>query len=75
MGGPIYDCLNNPLAAVRTLFENAAKQADSPKDLGCGDWGVKELFDNWIAREGNLERVRPDLCAQIFFDGNGHLLA
>ena len=75
MGGPIYDCLNNPLAAVRTLFENATRQAASPKDLGRGDWGVKELFDNWIAREGNLERVRPNLCDHIIPDEQGHFLS
>lgn len=59
MVGPAMDCLNNPLGAVRTLFERAcAAQSGGPiGDSVRSDWGAKELFDAYLYQQGGFKQV------------------
>jgi hypothetical protein len=57
--GPEMDCLNNPLGAVRTLFEKACKSpTESIEDAMRSDWGVKELVDTYLNQQGGFKLVR-----------------
>lgn len=55
MVGKAYDCLANPLGAVRYLFDNAAAQG--AVDQRGGDWGVHPLFSKALLDDGALAQV------------------
>jgi hypothetical protein len=56
MGGPLMDLYGNPLGTVRTLFDKACRNAASPRDLTCSDWGVQELFQSSLFHhDGHLQ--------------------
>lgn len=57
MGGPAFDCLRNPLGAVRFMFDKAVSAGADPSKLGRGDWGATELFHKFIFQDGGLLRV------------------
>ncbi|GBG62228.1 hypothetical protein CBR_g29836 [Chara braunii] len=57
MGGPAMDCLANPVGAVRLLFEKAASQISDARQLSSYDWGVRELFENFVDRPGMMEKI------------------
>lgn len=60
MGGPAFDCLRNPLGAVRFMFDKAVSAGADPSKLGRGDWGAAELFHKFIFQDGGLLRI-PEL--------------
>ncbi|CAM6091635.1 unnamed protein product [Calypogeia fissa] len=57
MVGPAMDCLNNPLGAVRTLFEKACQTGGSIEQSMRSDWGAKELFDTYLHQQGGFKQV------------------
>lgn len=48
MGGVRFDCVDNPLGAIRVLFE-AACQQKKVEELGRDDWGVTRTFQNALS--------------------------
>eukprot|EP00250_Pteridium_aquilinum_P012999 c21070_g1_i1 orf=136-1962(+) len=56
MVGKAYDCVANPLGAVRFLFDKASGQGfvDPPRS---GDWGVHPLFSKTLLDDGALSQV------------------
>ncbi|KAG0468162.1 hypothetical protein HPP92_017490 [Vanilla planifolia] len=60
MVGLPYDCVANPLGAVRLTFEKAVAglpDADPMLALGGKDWGVTDLFHRFLFEEDGLSRV------------------
>ncbi|XP_031282616.1 mini-chromosome maintenance complex-binding protein-like [Pistacia vera] len=57
MVGPLYDCLANPLGAVRLTFEKAIASGSDPASLDGKDWGALELFRQFLFDKGGLSHV------------------
>ncbi|KAG8473879.1 hypothetical protein CXB51_035974 [Gossypium anomalum] len=62
MGGPPYDCLVNPLGAVRLTFEKAIGSESEippihPSAFNGKDWGALELFRHFLFQESGLSQV------------------
>ncbi|KAK3004499.1 hypothetical protein RJ639_018762 [Escallonia herrerae] len=62
MVGRPYDCLANPLGAVRLTFEKAVASVSDPATVGCRDWGATDLFREFLYDNGGLSQV-PTLSA------------
>lgn len=60
MVGKAYDCVANPLGAVRFLFDKAAGQG--AVDQRGSDWGVNPLFSKTLLDDGALSQVITRLC-------------
>ncbi|KAL0382205.1 UNVERIFIED_CONTAM: Mini-chromosome maintenance complex-binding protein [Sesamum calycinum] len=57
MVGLPYDCLANPLGAVRLTFEKAVASGSDPATLDGKDWGAAELFRQFLFDDGGLSQV------------------
>ncbi|KAK8542321.1 hypothetical protein V6N12_014922 [Hibiscus sabdariffa] len=61
MGGPPYDCMANPLGAVRLTFEKAIGLGSGtpthPSAFDGKDWGALELFRHFLFQESGLSQV------------------
>ncbi|CAN8317626.1 unnamed protein product [Cochlearia groenlandica] len=57
MGGPAYDCLTNPLGAVRFSFAEALSSGYDPSSSVGKDWGVADLFRRYFADESDISQV------------------
>ncbi|KAJ7965139.1 Mini-chromosome maintenance complex-binding protein [Quillaja saponaria] len=57
MVGLPYDFLVNPLGAVRSTFEKALASGSDPTSLDGKDWGVIELFRNFLFDQGGLSQA------------------
>jgi hypothetical protein len=57
MGGPAYDCLTNPLGAVRFSFVNALSSGYDPASSVGKDWGVVDLFRHYFSDESAISQV------------------
>uniref|UniRef100_A0A1J3JNI2 Mini-chromosome maintenance complex-binding protein n=1 Tax=Noccaea caerulescens TaxID=107243 RepID=A0A1J3JNI2_NOCCA len=57
MGGPAYDCLTNPLGAVRFSFGNALSSGYDPASSVGKDWGVVDLFRHYFSDESAISQV------------------
>ncbi|KAK8651463.1 hypothetical protein V6N13_141064 [Hibiscus sabdariffa] len=61
MGGPPYDCMANPLGAVRLTFEKAiglgSETVTHPSAFEGKDWGALELFRHFLFQESGLSKV------------------
>ncbi|KAH6773875.1 E2F target protein 1 [Perilla frutescens var. frutescens] len=57
MVGLPYDCLANPLGAVRLTFEKAMSSGSDPATLDGKDWGAAELFRQFLFDDGGLSQV------------------
>lgn len=57
MVGLPYDCLANPLGAVRLTFEKAVSSGSDPATLDGKDWGAAELFRQFLFDDGGLSQV------------------
>ncbi|KAI5074125.1 hypothetical protein GOP47_0010086 [Adiantum capillus-veneris] len=60
MVGKAYDCVANPLGAVRFLFDKVTGQG--PIDGHSSDWGVHPLFSKTVLEDGALSQV-PEINA------------
>ncbi|KAL5732986.1 hypothetical protein ACOSQ2_032678 [Xanthoceras sorbifolium] len=60
MVGPQYDCLVNPLGAVRSTFEKAMASGSDPSTFNGSDWGAVDVFRQFLFDEGSLSQV-PEL--------------
>lgn len=65
MVGLPYDCLANPLGAVRLTFEKAVASGSDPEALDGRDWGAADLFRQFLFDEGGLSQV--NICPYVFF--------
>ncbi|KAE8706458.1 Mini-chromosome maintenance complex-binding protein [Hibiscus syriacus] len=61
MVGPPYDCVANPLGAVRLTFEKAvglgSETPTHPSAFNGKDWGALEVFRNFLFQESGLSKV------------------
>ncbi|XP_051122782.1 mini-chromosome maintenance complex-binding protein isoform X2 [Andrographis paniculata] len=57
MVGLPYDCLLNPLGAVRLTFEKAVSSGSAAAVLDGKDWGATELFRQFLLDEDGLSKV------------------
>ncbi|KAI3470949.1 hypothetical protein Pfo_027612 [Paulownia fortunei] len=57
MVGLPYDCLANPLGAVRLTFEKAVASGSDPAVLDGKDWGAADLFRQFLFDDGGLSQV------------------
>ena len=57
MVGRPYDCLANPLGAVRLTFEKAVSSGTDPSTLGGRDWGATDLFRDFLLDSVALSQV------------------
>ncbi|XP_059666822.1 mini-chromosome maintenance complex-binding protein-like isoform X2 [Cornus florida] len=57
MVGVPYDCLVNPLGAVRLTFEKAVASGSDPATFNGGDWGATDLFRDFLFDSGGLSQV------------------
>ncbi|PIN20487.1 Conserved membrane protein [Handroanthus impetiginosus] len=57
MVGLPYDCLANPLGAVRLTFEKAVASGSEPALLDGKDWGAADLFRQFLFDDGGLSQV------------------
>ncbi|XP_057979401.1 mini-chromosome maintenance complex-binding protein isoform X1 [Malania oleifera] len=57
MVGLPFDCLANPLGAVRLTFEKAVASGTDPATLGGKDWGAVDLFRRFLFEDGALSQV------------------
>ncbi|XVE90970.1 hypothetical protein DITRI_Ditri20bG0118200 [Diplodiscus trichospermus] len=61
MGGPPYDCMANPLGAVRLTFEKAigsgSETQTHPSAFDGKDWGALDLFRHFLFQESELSQV------------------
>ncbi|KAM7494732.1 hypothetical protein LguiB_029341 [Lonicera macranthoides] len=57
MVGRPYDCLANPLGAVRLTFEKTVTSGTDPSTLGGRDWGATDLFRDFLLDGGALSQV------------------
>lgn len=57
MGGPAYDCLTNPLGAVRLTFGDALSSGYDPASSVGKDWGVVDLFRHYFSDESAISQV------------------
>lgn len=59
MVGVAYDCLANPLGAVRSTFEKAVSSGSDPASFAGRDWGAVDLFRTFLFEDGGLSQVKP----------------
>ncbi|WCJ20040.1 Mini-chromosome maintenance complex-binding protein [Euphorbia peplus] len=57
MVGLPYDCLSNPLGAVRFTFEKAIVSGSDPSSFDGKDWGSTDLFRHFLSDQSNLSQV------------------
>ncbi|XP_041991508.1 mini-chromosome maintenance complex-binding protein-like isoform X1 [Salvia splendens] len=57
MVGLPYDCLANPLGAVRSTFDKAMSSDSSAAALDGKDWGAAEVFRQFLFDDGGLSQV------------------
>ncbi|KDP21670.1 hypothetical protein JCGZ_03341 [Jatropha curcas] len=57
MVGPTYDCLANPLGAVRLTFDKAIGSGLHPSSFDGKDWGAVDLFRNFLFDQSHLSQV------------------
>ncbi|PIA58028.1 hypothetical protein AQUCO_00500154v1 [Aquilegia coerulea] len=57
MVGVAFDCLANPLGAVRVTFEKAMTSKTDPKSLNGKDWGAIEVFRDFLSDRETLSQV------------------
>ncbi|KAL1559287.1 mini-chromosome maintenance complex-binding protein-like isoform X1 [Salvia divinorum] len=57
MVGLPYDCLANPLGAVRSTFDKAMSSDSSTAALDGKDWGASEVFRQFLFDDGGLSQV------------------
>ena len=57
MVGRQYDCLVNPLGAVRFTFEKTVNSGTDPTSLGGKDWGVADLFREFLFDNDGISQV------------------
>ncbi|KAK1415433.1 hypothetical protein QVD17_31214 [Tagetes erecta] len=58
MVGRAYDCLTNPLGAVRFTFEKTVlSSASDPASFDRNDWGVADLFREFLFDNDGLHQV------------------
>ncbi|XP_061997947.1 mini-chromosome maintenance complex-binding protein [Rosa rugosa] len=57
MVGVAYDCLANPLGAVRSTFEKAVSTGSDPINFAGSDWGAVDLFRRFLFDDGGLSQV------------------
>ncbi|VFQ77499.1 unnamed protein product [Cuscuta campestris] len=57
MVGRPYDCLANPLGAVRLTFDKAVASGSDPATFDGRDWGATELFRQFLFDDGGLSQV------------------
>lgn len=57
MVGPKYDCLANPLGAIRLTFEKAIASGADPASFDGKDWGAVDLFRQFLFEDGALSHV------------------
>ncbi|CAA0837963.1 Mini-chromosome maintenance complex-binding protein [Striga hermonthica] len=57
MVGLPYDCLANPLGAVRLTFERVVASGSDSAALDGSDWGAADLFRQFIYDDGGLSQV------------------
>ncbi|KAG6415959.1 hypothetical protein SASPL_123380 [Salvia splendens] len=57
MVGLPYDCLANPLGAVRSTFDKAMSSDSSAAALDGKDWGADEVFRQFLFDDGGLSQV------------------
>ncbi|XVF81935.1 hypothetical protein PTKIN_Ptkin16aG0002400 [Pterospermum kingtungense] len=61
MGGPPFDCITNPLGAVRLTFEKAiglgSGSETHPSAFDGKDWGGLDLFRHFLFHESGLSQV------------------
>ncbi|KAL3334425.1 hypothetical protein AABB24_030924 [Solanum stoloniferum] len=57
MVGVAYDCLQNPQGAVRSTFQNAICKASDPAAFDGKDWGVIDLFKQFLYDDVGLSQV------------------
>ncbi|CAN4101635.1 unnamed protein product [Withania somnifera] len=57
MVGLLYDCLANPLGAVRLTFEKALASGSDPATFQGKDWGATDLFRQFLFDDGGLSQV------------------
>jgi len=67
MGGPAYDCLTNPLGAVRFSFVNALSSGYDPASSVGKDWGVVDLFRHYFSDESAISQVCPKTFTLFLF--------
>lgn len=57
MVGLAYDCLANPLGAVRSTFEKAIASGSDPASFDGRDWGAVDLFRHFLFEDDGLTQV------------------
>ncbi|KAF8394837.1 hypothetical protein HHK36_018774 [Tetracentron sinense] len=57
MVGLPYDCLANPLGAVRLTFEKAVASGSDPATFDGKDWGATDLVRDFLFDKGGLSQV------------------
>lgn len=77
MVGLPYDCLANPLGAVRSTFEKAVASASAPAALDGKDWGTDKLFRQFLLDEDTLSQVLLSFLLHFinFFSFVGYYLS
>lgn len=66
MVGRAYDCLTNPLGAVRFMFEKTIA-SDEPS-FDCNDWGVADIFHEFLFDNDGLHQVYDSRVYELFPD-------
>lgn len=70
MVGLPYDFMANPLGAVRLTFEKAmaaaAASGSDPANYDGKDWGVTDLFRQFLFDNGGLSQVKIYLHWKVF---------
>ncbi|KAI7747223.1 hypothetical protein M8C21_023938 [Ambrosia artemisiifolia] len=57
MVGRQYDCLLNPLGAVRSTFDKAVASGSDPASFHRSDWGVSDLFRDFLFQNDGVSQV------------------
>ncbi|KAI3993641.1 hypothetical protein MKX01_002654 [Papaver californicum] len=57
MGGIPFDCLANPLGAVRITFERAISSGSDPTTFNGKDWGAIEVFKECLFDQNGISQV------------------
>lgn len=58
MVGLPYDCLTNPLGAVRLTFDKAVSSGLNPSTSNGSDWGAVDLFRQFLFDDAGLSQVQ-----------------
>ncbi|KAL5569627.1 hypothetical protein UlMin_026202 [Ulmus minor] len=57
MVGLAYDCLANPLGAVRSTFEKAIASGADPASFDGKDWGALDVFRHFLFDQSGLSQI------------------